>query len=106
MHILRSLFFLTFCSSLLAQGFYYGRNIGQYTDFDWKVMETEHFDIYYYPEMEEIAKHGANYAEESYKALEPKFNYSVTRRIPLIFYSSHLYFQQTNNFRGNMLASF
>lgn len=96
MHLLRTFFLLSFSASLLAQGYYYGRNKVQYTDFNWQVMETEHFDIYYYPEMEEIAKHGAQYAEESFKALEPKFNYSVTRRIPLIFYSAHLYFQQTN----------
>lgn len=80
----------------MAQGYYYGRNKVQYTDFDWQVMETEHFDIYYYPEMAEIARHGAQYAEESFKALEPKFNYTINRRIPLIFYSSHLHFQQTN----------
>ncbi len=87
---------LALCYDVSAQGFNFGRNKIQYTDFNWQVMKTEHFDIYYYPEMEEIARVGAFYAEESYKALEPKFNHSVTRRIPLIFYSTHLHFQQTN----------
>ncbi|MGH2567644.1 MAG: hypothetical protein ACRDGA_04845, partial [Bacteroidota bacterium] len=68
----------------------------QYTDFEWKVLKTEHFDIYYYPEMTELAQRGAYFAEESYKALEQKFNHNVASRIPLIFYSSHLHFQQTN----------
>src|SRR6185503_8179558 len=27
---------------------YFGRNKVQYTDFDFKVIQTEHFDIYYY----------------------------------------------------------
>ncbi|MCB0283124.1 MAG: PD40 domain-containing protein [Calditrichaeota bacterium] len=81
---------------LKAQAFYFGRNKIQYTDFKWQIMATEHFDIYYYPEMEEIAKQGAQFAEESYKILEPKFNHSINRRIPLIFYSTHLHFQQTN----------
>ena len=80
----------------IAQGFYFGRNKVQYTNFDWHVMETDHFDIYYYPEMEEVARQGAQFAEESFKILKPRFNHSITRRIPLIFYSSHLYFQQTN----------
>ncbi|MGD9898168.1 MAG: BamA/TamA family outer membrane protein [Calditrichaceae bacterium] len=83
-------------SIVSAQGFYYGRNKVQYTDFNWQVLKTAHFDIYYYPEMEDIAEKGARFAEESFAFLETKFNYSITRRIPLIFYSSHLHFQQTN----------
>ena len=40
----------------LAQAQYFGRNKVQYTDFKWQILKTEHFDIYYYPEMEEIVK--------------------------------------------------
>jgi len=79
-----------------AQFYYFGRNKVQYTDFDWKVLRTEHFDIYYYTEMKELAQRGAFLAEESYKHLEQKFNHNIASRIPLIFYSSHLHFQQTN----------
>jgi len=69
--VTKTLFFIALSTTLLAQGFYFGRNKIQYTDFDWQVMQSEHFDIYYYPEMEDIAKQGAQYAEESFKALEP-----------------------------------
>jgi hypothetical protein len=79
-----------------AQFFYFGRNKVQYTEFDWHVLKTEHFDIYYYPEMKDLAGRGAAMAEESFTILEKKFNHSVGGRIPLIFYSSHLHFQQTN----------
>ncbi len=79
-----------------SQSFYFGRNKVQYTNFNWHILKTDHFDIYYYPEMEELAEHGAYFAEESYKYLENKFNFTITHRIPLIFYSSHLHFQQTN----------
>lgn len=85
-----------FTSTLTAQWFYFGRNKVQYNDFDWQILKTEHFDIYYYKEMEELAEQGAFYAEESYRYLESKFNFTVNRKIPLIFYSSHLHFQQTN----------
>jgi Tol biopolymer transport system component len=91
------LLFLCFFVSLgYPQGYYFGRNKVQYTNFDWQVLKTDHFDIYYYPVMEELAEQGANFAEESYKYLENKFNFTISRRIPLIFYSSHLHFQQTN----------
>ncbi len=83
-----------------AQFFYFGRNKVQYTQFDWHVLKTDHFDIYYYPEMKELAERGAAFAEESYKALEQKFNHNVGNKIPLIFYSSHLHFQQTNTTPG------
>src|SRR3989304_5654382 len=83
-----------------AQFYYFGRNKVQYTDFDWQILRTAHFDIYYYPEMKSLAEQGASFAEESFKLLESKFNHTVLNRIPLIFYSSHLHFQQTNTTPG------
>ena len=83
-------------STSSAQYHSFGRNKIQYTDFEWQILSTKHFDIYYYPEMEELALIGAQYAEESYKILQNKYNHDLNRKVPLIFYSSHLYFQQTN----------
>lgn len=79
-----------------AQYFYFGRNKVQYERFDWRVLKTDHFDIYYYGEFEEIAEIGAFYAEEAYEEYKQEFNHPITRRIPLIFYNTHLHFQQTN----------
>jgi hypothetical protein len=89
-------FSFVFSDSVFTQFFYFGRNKVQYTAFDWQVLKTEHFDIYYYSEMKDLAEQGAYFAEESYKTLEQKFNHNVLRKIPLIFYSTHLHFQQTN----------
>ncbi|MFC1725645.1 hypothetical protein ACFL4T_08460 [candidate division KSB1 bacterium] len=95
--ILIILYFIFFNScNLFGQWVYFGRNKVQYKNFNWQLMKTDHFDIYYYPEMEELAKIGANFAEKEYSRLETKFNHTVTRRIPLIFYSSRIHFQQTN----------
>ncbi|MDE3056826.1 MAG: PD40 domain-containing protein [Bacteroidota bacterium] len=95
------LFSLLFCaSSLDAQFYYFGRNKVQYTEFDWHVLRTEHFNVYYYPEMKELAEQGAYFAEQSYRLLESKFNQTIAGRIPLIFYSSHLHFEQTNTTPG------
>ncbi len=80
----------------LSQSFGFGRNKVQYTKFNWQILETEHFNIYYYSDMKEAAEKGAAFAEEGFRDLEKRFNYSITRRIPLILYSSHLHFQQTN----------
>jgi hypothetical protein len=90
------LLLFVFTSSLFAQGFYFGRNKIQYTEFNWHILKTKHFDIYYYPEMQDIAEKGAQFAENAYFTIQSKFNHTVNRRIPLIFYSTHAHFQQTN----------
>ncbi|MBU2445925.1 MAG: hypothetical protein KJ666_10215 [Bacteroidetes bacterium] len=94
--ILLSLFY---CETF-AQFSYFGRNKVQYTNFNWHVIKTEHFDIYYYPEFSEIAEIGAKFAEDAYLDLQIKFNHFVQQRIPLIFYNTHLHFQQTNTIPG------
>ena len=32
---------------------YYGKNLVRYNNFDWHIYETDHFEIFYYPELEE-----------------------------------------------------
>jgi len=87
---------ILFCESLISQYYYFGRNKVQYTDFDWQILKTEHFEIFFYPEMRHIAEIGAKFAEESYSVLKVKFNLNVQRKIPLVFYSTHQHFEQTN----------
>lgn len=93
-------FLLLVHSLCLAQWYYFGRNKVQYTEFKWNVLKTKHFDIYYHPEMKDVAEHGAYFAEEAYAELQEKFNINILNKIPLVFYSSHLYFQQTNTTTG------
>ena len=94
--LLLTILVLIIASQVHSQGFYFGRNKVQYTKFDWHILRTKHFDIYYYPEMQDIAEKGAQFAEDAYQVLQTKFNNTVNRRIPLIFYSTHMHFQQTN----------
>jgi len=95
-----SLLFFFLSSACLSQWYYFGRNKVQYTQFQWNILTTEHFDIYYHPEMRDIAERGAYFAEEAYAELQEKFNINILNKIPLVFYSSHLYFQQTNTTSG------
>jgi hypothetical protein len=94
------LLFVLLGSSASSQFYYFGRNKVQYTEFDWKILRTEHFEIYFYKEMSDLAQQGALLAERSYSLLEQKFNHTVSYKIPLIFYSTHLHFQQTNTTPG------
>jgi len=76
--------------------YYFGKNKIQYSDFDWQVLTTQHFEIYFYTEEKEIAQFAAHCAEESYRFLENKFNHRIVKKIPLVVYSSPNYFAQTN----------
>jgi len=81
---------------ILMSQFYFGRNKIQYEHFNWQVIETAHFNIYYYPEEIQIAQVAAYFAEEVFNCLEQKFNYTIDRRIPLFIYSNQIHFRQTN----------
>ncbi len=91
---------LLISETVYSQFYYFGRNKVQYEKFQWNILKTEHFNIYYYDGFEEIAEIGANFAEESFDVLKTKFNHVVTRKIPLIFYNTHIHFQQTNTLPG------
>lgn len=78
----------------------FGKNKIQYRNFQWQVLSGEHVDVYYYPEEERLARLALAYAEESFGFLERKFQHHPFERIPLVVYSSHQHFEQTNIFPG------
>jgi hypothetical protein len=84
------------CPALLQAQFYFGKNKVQYTTFDWQVMQTEHFRIYFYSEEEYVAKVAARIVEDGYRVLASRFKHEIYTPIPLIIYSSPHYFSQTN----------
>lgn len=90
---------LVFSSSVSAQVFF-GKNKVQYTNFDWQVMVTDHFKIYFYSDEAEVASIGAKLAEDSYRTLAAKFNFEVPKKIPLVIYSTPSFFAQTNIIPG------
>lgn len=86
--------------SLAAQ--YFGQNKVQYTDFNFRVLETEHFDVYYYPEEQLAATDAARMAERSYARLSRVLRHQFRERKPIILYASHSHFQQTNTTPGEV----
>ena len=89
-------------ASLHAQGGYFGQNKVQYRTFDFRVLKTEHFDIYYYPEEEQGARMAAQMAERWYSRLSQILNHQLRGRQPLILYASGPHFRQTNAIEGDI----
>ncbi|MFP4458521.1 MAG: hypothetical protein ACLFSQ_02895 [Candidatus Zixiibacteriota bacterium] len=63
---------------------------------EWKVRKTEHLDIYFYEGEDSLSMIAAQIAEEAYIDLERDLQYSPESRLPVIIYSSHNIFQETN----------
>ena len=85
-----------------AQGAYFGRNKVQYQEFKFKVLKTDHFDVYYYPEEEDAAKMASRLAERWYKRLAGLFDHQLRNRQPLVLYASGPHFRQTNVIEGEL----
>lgn len=74
----------------------FGQNKVQYKVFDWKYIQSQHFDIYFAQGGEYIAQFTAVAAESSLVSLENNIGYGIKNRIPILVYNSHNEFQQTN----------
>ncbi|CAN5741801.1 basic secretory protein-like protein [soil metagenome] len=94
--------FLAAPVAVSAQGDYFGQNKVQYRDFDFKVLKTEHFDIYYYPEEEAAARMAARMAERWYGRLSQLLVHELRGRQPLILYAAGTHFRQTNTIQGGI----
>jgi hypothetical protein len=85
-----------------ASAQYFGRNKVQYQSFDFRVLKTEHFDIYFYPEERTAAAIAGRMAERWYVRLSSVLDHNLSGRQPLILYASQAQFQQTNAIAGDL----
>jgi Tol biopolymer transport system component len=84
------------------QSQYFGRNKVQYRTFDFQVMQTPNFDVYYYPEEEEAVRDAARMAERWYARLSRILDHRFEERQPLVLYANHPHFQQTTTYAGGI----
>ncbi|HEY2956537.1 MAG TPA: BamA/TamA family outer membrane protein [Candidatus Eisenbacteria bacterium] len=89
-----SLVLLAAAPAAFGQGF--GKNKVQYEPLDWAVLETPHLRLHYYTEEETLARSLAAFAESVCVEYDGRFRLESRRRIPILLYSVHHLFQQTN----------
>src|SRR5437899_9390297 len=85
-----------------AQAQYFGRNKVQYSTFEFSVLKTQHFDIYYYPVEQQAVEQAGRLAERWYTRLSTFFDHQLKERQPIILYASHPDFEQTNAISGEL----
>jgi hypothetical protein len=75
---------------------YYGKNNIHYDRFDWSVYTTEHFEIYYYPELQHHLERIASYAESAYQQISADLHHDLSFKVQMILFKTHSEFQQQN----------
>lgn len=85
-----------------AKAQYFGQNKVRYRAFNFKVLKTAHFDVYYYPVEEKMAFESAHLAERWYTRHSTMLDYDLTGRQPLIIYASAAEFDETNAISGQL----
>jgi hypothetical protein len=79
---------------------YFGKNQIRYDNFQWQIYTTDHFEIYYYPEIEQHLERVAGYAESAYQHISSELKYDLAFKIPLILFKTSSEFQQQNVIPG------
>jgi Tol biopolymer transport system component len=75
---------------------YFGQNQVKYRYFHWRVLETEHFLIHYYPEEKLPVHDAARMAERSYSRLSRILGHQFREKKPILLYASRQDFAQSN----------
>ncbi len=82
-----------------ASGQYFGRNKVRYKSFNFKVLYTKHFNVYYYGDIKERANTAAQMLERWHTRYQKIFHFPLHNQ-PVILYESPADFEQTNVIDG------
>jgi len=81
---------------------YFGQNKVRYEALDFKVLKTEHFDIYYYDEEKDVVEQVGRMAERWNARLSNLLAHELSSRQPLILYASSPQFRGTTVISGDI----
>src|SRR5688572_6508311 len=65
---------------------YYGKNKIRYNNFEWHIYTTDHFEIYYYPDIESHLERVTSYAESAYQQVSSDLKHDLAFKIPLVVF--------------------
>ena len=95
-------FLLLTLTSLAVHAQYFGQNRVRYKNVKFNVMQTPHFELYYYIKNDKLVKRFAQDAEIWYKMHQEVFRDTFLKKNPIILYSNHPDFQQTTALQGEI----
>jgi hypothetical protein len=74
----------------------FGKNRIQYRSFDWKIIRTSNFEIYYYQDGSQIANLTAQYAESEFDRITELLGYTPYNRVKIFLFNSPSELAQSN----------
>jgi hypothetical protein len=81
---------------------YFGKNRVRYDNFKWHIYTTDHFEIFYYPELEQHLERVAGYAESAYQHVSTELKHDLGFKVPLVLFKTQAEFQQQNVIPGEV----
>jgi hypothetical protein len=75
---------------------YFGKNNIHYDKFEWYIYTTDHFEIYYYPALQQHLERIAGYAESAYQQISADLKHDLPYKVPMILFKTHSEFEQQN----------
>jgi hypothetical protein len=75
---------------------YYQKNRIRYDNFRWHIYTTDHFEIFYYPEVESHLERITSYAESAYQTISSDLKHDLGHKVPMILFKTASEFQQQN----------
>src|SRR5215470_391709 len=60
---------------------YYGKNNIHYDKFDWQIYTTDHFEIFFYPELKQHIERVAGYAESAYQQISADLKHDLSTKV-------------------------
>jgi len=91
---------VVFTPAISAQ--YFGQNKVRFETCDFKVLRTEHFDIYFYETERDAAAAAGRMAERWYSRLNDVLGHSLSSRQPIVLYASQAAFRATTAIPGEI----
>src|SRR5476649_180606 len=75
---------------------YFGKNNIHYDKFNWQIYTTDHFEIFFYPELQQHIERVAGYAESAYQQISADLKHDLSTKVQLILFKTHSEFEQEN----------
>src|SRR5918993_3017823 len=75
---------------------YYQKNKIRYNNFQWRIYTSDHFEIYYYPEIEQHLERVTSYAESAYQQISSDLKHDLAFKVPMVLFKTQSEFQQQN----------
>ena len=86
----------------IVQAQYFGRNKVNYKEFNFRVVQSPHFELYHYLDNAAVRNRMVQQTEQWYRMHKYIFRDTFTEKNPFILYSNHADFQQTRAIEGQI----